>query len=53
MTNLVLCPACDTEHDSDEVNCLDIEEDIQGRDVITFECSYSNTIQKSLVYKSS
>lgn len=50
MAYFVLCPACDTEHDVDEVTVLNVEEDIQGRDVLTFECPLSNTNQSSLVY---
>jgi hypothetical protein len=46
----VRCPACDDEHVSDEVDTLNIEEDIQGRDVVTFRCDYSNTIQQSLIF---
>lgn len=53
MSNYVICPACDAEHDSSEVTALNIEEDIQGRDVLTYQCPYSNTVQKSLVYRSS
>lgn len=50
MAYFVFCAACDTEHTVDEVNVLNIEEDIQGRDVLTFECPLSNTKQNSLVY---
>lgn len=49
----VLCSACDDNHYSDEVMVENIEEDIQGRDVVTFRCQASNTIQESLVYRSS
>lgn len=47
----VLCPACDDNHYSEEVMIENIEEDIQGRDVVTFRCLASNTIQESLVYR--
>ena len=53
MSNYVTCPACDTEHNSSEVTALNIEEDNQGRDILTYQCPFSNTIQKSLVYRSS
>lgn len=53
MSNYVMCPACDVGHDSSEVETLNIEEDFQGRDVLTFQCPYSNTVQKSLVYRGS
>jgi len=46
----VCCPACDDDHEASEVESLNIEEDIQGRDVVTFRCPYSNTIQQSLVF---
>ena len=48
----VLCSACDDNHYSDEVMVENIEEDFQGRDVVTFRCQASNTIQESLVYVS-
>lgn len=50
MTYFVLCSACDTEHSVDEVEFLDIEEDFQGRDRMTFKCNCTNTQQSSLVY---
>jgi hypothetical protein len=53
MTNFVICPACDETHEPEEVNALNVEEDLKGRDVLTFECPYSNTIQKSLVWGNS
>lgn len=49
MAYFVLCPACDTEHDVDEVTFLNVEEDMQG-DRMFFECPFSNTKQSSLVY---
>ncbi len=46
----VICPACDSEHFVEEVEPLNIEEDIQGQDVMTYRCIQTNTIQKGLVY---
>lgn len=41
---------CGEEHDSEEVEFLNVESDIQGRDVLTFLCSCSEDTQKSLVF---
>ena len=48
---IVLCPECSSEHLTTEVEFLNIEEDIQGRDVMYYICPVTNTNTKSLVYK--
>ena len=45
----VYCKACDEQHNTKSVEFVNIEEDIQGRDVASFNCPASNTIQKSYV----
>lgn len=52
MTLFVHCPACDTKHSVEEVEPLNIEEDIQGQDVLTYRCIETDTLQKGLVYGS-
>lgn len=47
----VYCPACGEEHNSSEVETVNIEEDFTGRDVLTYTCKYTNTVQKSLIYQ--
>lgn len=47
----VRCPVCDDDHNVEDVEFLNIEEDIQGRDVMTFRCPISDTTQNSLVFK--
>ena len=34
----VICPKCQKEFFSDEIEITDISEDFQGYDVVTFEC---------------
>lgn len=34
----VTCPRCHTRHDERAVEFVDISEDIQGRDLLTFVC---------------
>jgi len=34
----VICPTCKNLFNEDDVAFVNIEEDIQGRDVLTFEC---------------
>ena len=51
MKNYVLCRECKEEHTNDEVECIDISEDIQGRDLIQFRCPVTKTITESFVYR--
>ena len=46
----VECAACKNQHTTGEVETLDIEEDIQGRDVLTFYCPVTEQQVKSLVF---
>lgn len=50
-TFFVWCAACDGNHTTDEVEFLNVEEDIEGRDVATYRCPDTQTTQKSLVFK--
>jgi hypothetical protein len=54
MENYVKCSACGEEHPIDKkyVTFENIEEDFQGRDVVTFVCiTNPGELQKSLVYR--
>ena len=46
----VICSECSEEHSTDDVKAVNIEEDIQGRDVLFFECPVTGIVTKSLVY---
>jgi hypothetical protein len=46
----VMCSECSEEHFVSEVEFLNIEEDIQGRDTMHFVCPITKTETKSLVY---
>ena len=48
---IVICPECNEKHSTTEVEFLNIEEDIQGRDVMYFVCPVTKTPTKSLVYR--
>lgn len=43
----VHCKGCPQWLDEKEVKFIDIEEDFQGHDVLTFECPHCKTVQKS------
>ena len=43
----VMCNDCKQSTDESKVEFVNIEEDIQGRDILTFVCPYCNTTQKS------
>jgi hypothetical protein len=43
----VHCSACHSWIDEDMVKFINIEEDIQGADILTFECPHCKTQQKS------
>jgi hypothetical protein len=47
----VRCSECGEEHESNEVEALDIAEDFEGRDVLTFICPETKNETKSLVYR--
>jgi Zn finger protein HypA/HybF involved in hydrogenase expression len=44
----VRCKECDEWKDETTVETLDIEEDFQGRDILTFKCPDCGTKQRSL-----
>ena len=46
----VYCTNCKEWYNEKEVKFLDIAEDIQGADVMTFECHVCGTKQKSRRY---
>ena len=48
---IVICPECGEEHLTTEVEFLNVEEDMQGHDVMHFVCPVSNTATKSKVYR--
>lgn len=48
---IVICTECSEEHLTTEVEFLNVEEDMQGRDVMYFVCPVTTTESKSLVYK--
>jgi ssDNA-binding Zn-finger/Zn-ribbon topoisomerase 1 len=48
--SMVKCPKCKGEFQSDKVEFLNIEEDIQGKDVMTFTCPKCETEEKSNVF---
>ena len=48
---IVICPECGEEHSTLDVDFLNVEEDMQGRDVMHFVCPITNKPAKSLVYK--
>lgn len=48
---IVLCLECSEEHLTSEVELVNVEEDIQGRDVMHFVCPVTKVTTKSLVYK--
>jgi transcription elongation factor Elf1 len=45
----VTCQACAIEHEVTKVETLNIEEDSQGRDRVTFECPVCDKQRLSLV----
>jgi Zn finger protein HypA/HybF involved in hydrogenase expression len=45
----VYCSQCGIWYEEDEIQFLNIEEDISGRDLLTFSCNRCGSIQTSLV----
>lgn len=50
-TYLVLCQSCNARHDTKYVKFLNIEEDIDRRDIVTFTCPDTGEIVKSWVFR--
>lgn len=50
-STIVICSECSEEHLTTEIECVNIEEDIQGRDILYFVCPVTDEVTKSLVYK--
>lgn len=50
MSMYVKCNKCGQEHRAKEVEFLNIEEDILGRDLMTFMCPVVEEETKSLVF---
>jgi len=46
-TIFVRCSTCKEDFDEQKVEFLNIEEDIQGRDIMTFKCPKCQTKQRS------
>lgn len=47
---VVICSECSSEHDTVEVEVLNVEENLYGQDVVYFLCPETSTEAKSLVY---
>lgn len=48
---IVVCRECGEHHFTEEVTFLNIEENIQGHDIMYFVCPVTNNKTKSSVYK--
>ena len=46
----VVCPGCKKVHSTAEVTAVDIEEDVSGRDIITFDCPITRTRESGFVF---
>jgi hypothetical protein len=49
---IVVCTECSEEHSTESIKFLNVEEDIQGRDIMFFVCPVTNLEARSLVYAS-
>lgn len=50
-TFFVSCRSCGYHHDTNMIKSLNIEEDIQGADVLTFSCPDTGEIVSSWVFR--
>ena len=50
MGTYVNCLKCGEHHSTAQIEFLNIEEDIQGRDIMSFTCPVENESTKSLVF---
>ena len=47
----VICTECSEEHLVTDIKVVNVEEDIQGRDLCFFECPITDQVSKSFVYQ--
>ncbi len=47
---IVVCTECSEEHSTEDVEFSNVEEDIQGRDIMHFICPITKMDTRSLVY---
>ena len=47
--NVVTCKCCGKEHNVKKVKFLDVEESIEGWDILTFRCPITGDTNKSVV----
>ncbi len=47
---IVVCTECSEEHSTEDVEFSNVEEDIQGRDIMHFICTITKMETKILVY---
>jgi hypothetical protein len=47
----VYCAGCEERVPVVKVKFLNVEEDIQGRDIMTFKCSFCGEDHKGMVYR--
>ena len=47
---IVVCSECSEEHSTEDVEFCNVEEDIQGRDIMYFICPITKMETESLVY---
>ena len=48
---IVKCTRCGEDHTTEEVKPLNVEEDIQGRDIFYFVCPVTNEEAQSFVFR--
>ena len=46
----VICSGCKNAHSTTEITAIDIEEDISGRDHITFDCPVTGKRESGYVF---
>jgi len=47
---IVVCTECSEEHSTEDIEFSNVEEDIQGRDIMHFICPVTKLEARSLVY---
>lgn len=45
----IVCPECNSEHREGAIKAENIEENIQGQDVITYQCPVTKKLTKAVV----
>lgn len=49
MKNYIICTSCEQHHYTNDVDCIKVQEDYFGIELITYKCPVTNRISKAYI----